>query len=792
MVKSTASAADKADPWENQSNESPSNDNRGFRVVGIAMVVDQHGHAARLVVRYPTVSSIADNIFFRLPSRQMAKLFRPKPALCGQPMTLSVGGTIFCCCAKLLADDDSDNLVEITEADKDKVALFSVVVALAPQSQTAPMISTSDDLYENMPHLANSSTSSVYVRRVHVSLARLCRVLEREERRCRYVSIQANLFDLIRHDLSSSQSSNNKKSFSWQASEEETKDEEEKTQFGDHPSAKSTAQTIPIKPLLRRSASLSGAGDAMGTNKNSSGDESFRTNNNSSTPSSASATTTPPLPPIPTSAQVISAATLSPASFVSNKSAVTLSRHRHSGSRGNFTVSFEPDTPINNSSVTGQKPSATNAVSSNVASSTGMPQKKMPVSEERRRLENLEQEILETMMAAPPTSYNVFNNETSIAIEHQGNLARELIQVFHALARNDHNFPKTPDDLLSGGEGVVYINRHIAVAIEALTALDNHRLNNSGPQILRTYQTLLFPTASPSQILESMMAVTCSRTVGRIQQFLRTVNPQKSLADISVDASLPISVTMELAEYLVVGQGVCIASPVVTRSSRFACHQITKIKENALEFSQTFGTAINLFRLVSFLTEPGRTFGEAMILFANSNNDEIVQVRESLGVALLAFSQIQQSGHSQMYATGTTMDETYENEALNAIPPLQELEDLLFQIVVYLCSRGVLVQLQDYIVSKVSQEDLKATNTNQECETSERKCDSYVTMDKLSDDLVFSEMDECGCLSGKVSVTACSWKIGIEAFKILELVSRNSHLQIVTRIPCVGDDWGAV
>jgi hypothetical protein len=85
-----------------------------FRVLGVALIVDQRGAGARLVARYPTQPSPGagtststtpskseeeftdDDLFFTLTARQMAKLFRTKKSLCGQPMTLTVNGTVFC------------------------------------------------------------------------------------------------------------------------------------------------------------------------------------------------------------------------------------------------------------------------------------------------------------------------------------------------------------------------------------------------------------------------------------------------------------------------------------------------------------------------------------------------------------------------------------------------------------------------------------------------------------------------------------------------------------------------
>mmetsp|Transcript_13057 Transcript_13057/g.24529 ORF Transcript_13057/g.24529 Transcript_13057/m.24529 type:complete len:162 (+) Transcript_13057:70-555(+) len=118
------------------------------RILGIALVVEEVGKFSKLVFRYPPSPSCTlysaspnhdetndyyngkekeineqastfgtpgtsgsgenketlkkDNIFYTLPAEVMAKLFRTKPALCGQPMTLSIGGTIFCCRSVLL------------------------------------------------------------------------------------------------------------------------------------------------------------------------------------------------------------------------------------------------------------------------------------------------------------------------------------------------------------------------------------------------------------------------------------------------------------------------------------------------------------------------------------------------------------------------------------------------------------------------------------------------------------------------------------------------------------------
>ena len=149
-----------------------------FRVLGIALVLDQLGNEARMAFRYPTsVNSSGtespprhgikgnDELFFTLSSRQMAKLFRPKHSLCGQPMTLSVGGTVFCFRAVLMGEPETNHdqssttgpssSASITSANtqstnnsnsnamannnSDHLVLFSVIVALAPQVDMSSM-----------------------------------------------------------------------------------------------------------------------------------------------------------------------------------------------------------------------------------------------------------------------------------------------------------------------------------------------------------------------------------------------------------------------------------------------------------------------------------------------------------------------------------------------------------------------------------------------------------------------------------------------------------------------------
>jgi len=50
-----------------------------------------------------------DNLFFKLLSRVLSKLFCPKAPLCDQPMTLIIGSIVFCCRLVLVNKIDDDD-----------------------------------------------------------------------------------------------------------------------------------------------------------------------------------------------------------------------------------------------------------------------------------------------------------------------------------------------------------------------------------------------------------------------------------------------------------------------------------------------------------------------------------------------------------------------------------------------------------------------------------------------------------------------------------------------------------
>jgi hypothetical protein len=668
-----------------------------FRVLGVALIVDQRGAGARLVARYPTQPSPGagtststtpskseeeftdDDLFFTLTARQMAKLFRTKKSLCGQPMTLTVNGTVFCCRSVLVHGEDTGEETTSTSDSKNQLVLFSVIVAMNRDGLSAsPFSSWLDTATEDQIDLqrylkeataaaassnpkkakktANGRVSSTFlsIRRVHISLGRYCRVLEREEHRCHYVSMQADRFFRVR----------NERQKQW---------EEQKAAGG----------------------LLSPGGTQQGSNNQSS----------SGSVMSTKSTATP---------------------------AELRKRHRRTHTAGTSLAEMEDHL-------------------------SKVQQQETTVQEEQEK----EQEILELMLAATPPE------APPGCPQHHGNLVGELVQVFHSLSRNDHGFPPTPTALLSERDGVVYVNQHIAIPVDAASLKPSQAAD--GP-IVRPYYTLLFPHASPSALLQAFQS-SGSSAPQRLQQLLLTVNPQKALTDIAVDANLPLFTTMEMASYLVT-HGACVTSPVVSRQSRLTCLHIEKIPELALEFSQTFAS-VHLFRLVGFLTA-AKTLGEAMSVLTNVETEDGAWLRECLapsGTVRQDLSKVLTFSPEELSPKGTSGQPQAQERPHRWV---KELEELLYAMTIWLLSHRVLTQMQEYLVVVDHEKEVAPSSMIPALDANEN---------------LFRELLESEFLNGDTSIMALSWRLGLDQQKVRNWGLRHRRIIVLSRIPAVGDDW---
>ena len=813
---------------------SSSTDTAAFRVIGIALVVDQLGKGPRMVLRYPTrdhqypkryarttdrskqplhiknntinssINSNSNNrssdtggnntkslkgsiskknndtitttptshnnhhnpstsdhdLFFTLSGRQMSKLFRPKPSLCGQPITLTIDQTYFCCCAVLMnqnatnsintggssssgttgstensntgtndgmnsgmkvASMDASTSTTNSPAGKDQpLVLFSLVVAVAPTTTTTPPHSLPPGM--NAPTMTKPNemghTRSSYshdnpifpcIRRVHIALARICRVLEREERRCHYVSSQVLSYEQIRSELTSSSSSKSR-----------LVDTSSKTPA----SSLTSNSSIPPKDTTPSEAT-------------------------NATPFTSTVTTT-------FTASTDASNSGPTLSTIVHAPSSTVTKHRRSGSSNASSV---PDI----SPLMMPPPSTVPSelvhpdLSSSSLSSSVLPHASQPPAFSSIKTTTfqqpqweLEQIILETFMTAPRTRYvrttSQPDDDDPVEMEHAGNLAQELAQVYHALAAThcgttadpSHMMPTTrpPNGptqsslLLSGRDSVVYINGHMAVTIEAATAIVSAPLLQCQPEfnvtalddtigvstnrtpIIRPYMTLLFPTHTADQILDSLhMPLHGDRAETnqivpqprRIQQFLKAWSPQKSLLDMAEETYLPLEVTLDVAKQLV-RQGLCIVSPVLFYSVGFVCPNVQRLQQMTLPFYQRFGIHIHLFALVSYLTASNRTFGmclSQLIRYPNNfeNNSTNDPINTLVRIPIVTSILRQASSTSSIYDKNANDDGTAShllrsNENIHHAA----LEDIVYQMIIWLCSHQVIAPLQEYLV----------------------------------------------------------------------------------------------
>ncbi|GKY92971.1 hypothetical protein MPSEU_000265700 [Mayamaea pseudoterrestris] len=721
------------------------NESCPFIVLGVALIVDQIGHGAHMALRYPIEPQVDDDKtnddFFRLTPRQMAKLFRPKPPLCGQAMTLSVGETLFCCCATLLSNenDSTKNFQYALTADPENgnddshLSLFSVVVALAPrgQSSTVPINGWVSENTNALPeqqsgadggggapqrsnhrslsdvqgrlsipksHESEVSPSFQCIRRVHVSLARISRILLREERRCQYISLQCQLFKQIRSNVSKSrqQAAGNKKMQQQQMNAQ--------TNVTTSPASMGSKSVVTSQSHHQQTTTSEGP-QKRSHRRNASWNLEREVNERPAQDTERSQLNEP-------SVSVIE----------------TLDEERE-------------------------------AMEAILALSLDAPPELPPADDDA---DSLDGDDSAASSARTPTT--AADDELSHLLDrgHCGNLAQELVAFYHALARrSDH---QSPLDLL-GGNGIIYVNQHVEVAIDAIAGRPNY--SESSVSGLRPYHTLLFPKVSPSKLLASLTSA-----APRLHQLLTTISPQKSLKEIAIEANLPLQIAMELATYLI-GQGVCFASPALARTSVFCCSSIDNVHEYALEFVQTFGPQVNSFLLVSILTS-GKSLGECMNLMVSSTDSQFAYLRHQME-SLSPHTKLQQVLHHSHHSAEA--DDVEWREAL---------EENLYSMAVWLRSRRVVLHLLEFLV-KVDRDNQASVASPSGA--GEKKTDSVAGNEERTDKTMFQELCDAGCLDGKTSIQSCIWRVQMDYHRLKAFAVRHECIRIVSRAPVPSDDW---
>ena len=664
------------------------------RALGIALVVEELGKFSKVAFRYPPSPSrdyseknnsniggktvendrdrlLEDNIFFTLSPAVMAKLFRTKPALCGQPMTLSVGGTLFCCRSVLLNQSHGANVVDDnaslhskhstqtgsatnTSSSLDRLVMFNIIVAVLPlSSATNSHLQTDSPGKHDKVRKEFRSQNYPAIRRIHLSLSRLCAVLEREERRCLYMSRQVSMLLEIsrRADSSSKKSSIN------------NDDNQEDDQWVQ-------ADTM----------------DLMITAK----------------------------PPAPVTVE-----------------------------SGNSDV-----------------------------------------------------------------------RDFRTAIPLHGNLASELAEIYHSMERNDVVFQISPALLLTGRGGIVYINLHIAVLIEATTQdVSNVKHLDLYVPFLRKYHTILFPHVSASELLRNF-ASTGSSSDGdlsqrRLEKLLLVCDPFKNLSEMALDAALPLTSIMESAMSLI-EFGACISAPVITSSTRFACQNgaVKLMSSLAMEFSQQFSHVTPIFILVAALigsqtsekhmsTSTYVNFGD-IIRFCRLAFDGIFstedenKTKETIPSTIrILTNRLVTSLSANKKSSGIGIDVDTNGGDIS----FQNVESLLISMTTWVRSHSIIVEMKDYLVaSKSSKVDVEMKKTSPTTE-SKKSIDFRASPFAYEDiESIYKECISQKYLDGSISTQALSWRLGISSRRMEALRDwgvQEKKLQVVTRIPDDSDDWGA-
>mmetsp|Transcript_1810 Transcript_1810/g.2761 ORF Transcript_1810/g.2761 Transcript_1810/m.2761 type:complete len:680 (-) Transcript_1810:137-2176(-) len=672
----------------------PSGHHSPFDVLGIALVAEERGKGACLAFRYPAVPqnmNHANNLFFTLPSRVMAKLFRPKRPLCGQPMTVTVGGTIFCCWAVLMCPNRSGT--------SSGLVLFSVVVSLIPSFHTSSFLNSSwsynaeerqrqfrrgSNLYQLQEETDTEKTTSqdtdlfLAVRKVHVSLVRLSRVLEREELRCRYVSLHATELQKIGAEFT--------------ASREKAK----------NPPSSSTSE-------------------------------------------------------------------------------VGKGRHRR---------------VLTSGSVGG----------GNIVTEMGMDMESDRLRKiELKERQQLDQEVMDLMLAAKVEGSRI-----------HGNLARELLQVYHALCRNDQSLsPGTA--VLSARDSMVFINRHVAVPIESV---EENYCCVSQVQV-RPYHTLLFPRTSAATLADGITSSNC-----RIKTFLSMLDPRKSLSEISHETAVPISFIMEMANYLV-NNKLCVISHVFSTRCTLACcnDAISRINDLRLAFSQAFHQQ-PIHCVVSILTM-GLTIdelleklgsGEAFQNFPLGDaleqlRSDVQKAREEEKMRVRQKAQDENEDHSEMELTqevdrvGTVVTsvagvnphdpQTVEDGSINPfLSSVATLEEFVFAMATWLGAYQVILPKIEYLVAGRFSADCKSPRLVDSMNPSSFEeptllVGSDVKEPSDSFEVLYRDLVGKGCFNGRMSNVWLCFKFGLDERTFKQLRSWGLHsgrLKRIVRLPNERDD----
>lgn len=422
--------------------------------------------------------------------------------------------------------------------------------------------------------------------------------------------------------------------------------------------------------------------------------------------------------------------------------------------------------------------------------------------EETRERQQRDQEITDLLLAAKVEGVH-------------GNLARELLQVFHALSQTNQSSTPTSSAILSARDSTVFINRHLAVPIESV-AKD---LCQEVAPIMRPYHTLLFPQVTAKELAESF-----SSSNSRMKQFLTMLDPGKSLSDIAHESSgIPLSMIIEMANHLITNR-TCIISHVINKRSILACchDAILRMRDLSLQFSELFHH-LSIHTVVSALTR-GWSIDELMdrllldddvVVLVGGVFQELVR---DVRTAREEDEKVRQQAQEEEKVTTVTSNFGVEaagtggteKDAEDALSPYvlarSALEDFIVAMATWLGAHRTIIPKNEYFLSGSfgfdSRSSLRPYKQHQH-QQQQGVSSSYEESSRMNnnnnsqvvEETLYKELRDEGGLNGRISVIALRWRFGLDETTIRRL--RRWGLQVgkirsIVRVPNVEDDeWGS-
>jgi len=301
------------------------------------------------------------------------------------------------------------------------------------------------------------------------------------------------------------------------------------------------------------------------------------------------------------------------------------------------------------------------------------------------------QDLIENLLAASPPIDNADDHDDG-DIKLQGNLARELANVFHFISSSTTT--NTSNNLTR--EGVVYINRHVAVPLEPIDQLSKTQHQYG----IEPHQTLLFPVQSATEVLNGLiddgmndMSASSSSISQTLFRLLPHFQPRKSLTDAAWDSSVSLPLAMNAATWLI-SSGICVAAAPVLRKNRYKCVDgiVHKMAKLALPFWQTFGIRSQQFKFHWGAAGAPHIFVVVSSLTSKRKDGLSISASPTLGEAfdLLIGRQVESSPHLKRQNSRAS---TSSLASWNGTSPNEDetAEQVLYSMAVWLIANKVIV-----------------------------------------------------------------------------------------------------